>query len=88
MASDQSLYCLLSGFPIENTKKRQNRSDTPKMTSELFLLISVEESSSIQWVNHSMAFSQRIIGEDENSDKTQKNAHFIKAYTACKGRFL
>ena len=44
--SDLGFQCLLTGFSIKNRIKRQIRLDTLKMPN-----ITVEESSSIQWVN-------------------------------------
>ena len=50
VASDQSLYCLLTGFSIKNRIKRQNRPNTFKMTNEIIQHITAEESTRIQWV--------------------------------------
>ena len=51
VASDQGLQCLLTGFSIKKIEYRQqNRPDTPKMTNGLIKYITVEESTSIQWV--------------------------------------
>ena len=52
VASNQGLHCLLTGFSIKNRIKPQNRSDAPKMTNRLIQHITVEESTSIQWVKH------------------------------------
>ena len=50
VASDQGLQCLLTGFCIKNRIKATIRPDTPKMTNRLVQHITVEESTSIQWV--------------------------------------
>ena len=57
VASNQGLHCLLTGFSIKNRIKRQNRSDTPKMTNELVQHITVEESISIQRVSKGISYS-------------------------------
>ena len=49
VASGQGLHCLLTGFLIKIRIK--NRPSTPKMTNELTQHITVNESTSIQWVN-------------------------------------
>ena len=49
VVSDQGLNCLLTKFSIKIEQKRQNRSDTPKMTNGLLQHITVGESTSIQW---------------------------------------
>ena len=51
VASDQGLYCLLTEFFIKNRLKVKNRPDAPKMTNGLVQHITVQKSTSIQWVN-------------------------------------
>ena len=50
VASDQGLQCLLTGFSIKNLIKVTNRPGNPRMTNGLIQQITVEESTSIQWV--------------------------------------
>ena len=52
VASDQGLHCLLTGFSIKNKKKKKRHkiSDTRKITKGLVQHITVEESTSRQWV--------------------------------------
>ena len=52
VASDQGLHCLLTGFSIKYRIKATNKPDIPKMTNGLVQHITVEESISIQRVNH------------------------------------
>ena len=52
VASNLGLHCLLTGLPIKNRIKVTNRPDIPKMTDELVQYMTVEESTSIQWVNN------------------------------------
>ena len=52
VASDLGLHCLFTGFSVKNGIKPQNRTDTPKMTNRCVQHITVEESTSIQWVKH------------------------------------
>ena len=49
VASDQGLHCLLTGFSIKNGIK-VTRPDMPKMTTGCIQHITVELSTSIQWV--------------------------------------
>ena len=60
MASDQGLQCLLTGLSIKNRLNHQNRPDTLEMTNGLVQHITVEESTSIQLVKVSPAFSSHL----------------------------
>ena len=51
VATDVSLHCLLTGVSIKNSIKATNRLDTPKMTNGVIQHITMEESTSRQWVN-------------------------------------
>ena len=50
VGSDYGLHCLLSGFSIKNDIKVTKIDHPSKMTNRLFENITVEESTSIQWV--------------------------------------
>ena len=65
VASDQRLYCLLTGFSIKTRIKARNRPDTPKLTNGLLQHITVEESTSIQGVMNAKKRRANSVDADE-----------------------
>ena len=51
VASYQGLHCLLTGFPIKNRIKVTKQTQHPLNNSRLVQHVTVEESTSIQWVD-------------------------------------
>ena len=71
VASDHGLHCLLTGFFIKNGTKLGHiiRPNTPKVTNGLIQHITVEESTSIQWVSIVL----RVIPQNPKTEAVQVN---------------
>ena len=76
MASDQGLHYSLTGFSIKIELKLQNRSNTPWMTNRLVQYITVEDSTSLQWVKSAIYYyPQRETGRFDSCSLLKKGAN-------------